>query len=100
MAEFMVTASTLRTQKETLQELNQSLQTQIGQLESAEANVSSMWEGDANTAFHAAFTRDKGQMDNFKAAIDQYITALETIISTYETAENTNTQTATTRTYR
>ncbi|MCD7814311.1 MAG: WXG100 family type VII secretion target [Lachnospiraceae bacterium] len=100
MAEFTVTASSLRSQKETLQELNQSLQTQINQLESAEANVSSMWDGDAKTAFHSAFIRDKGQMDNFKSAIDQYITALETIITTYETAENTNTQTATTRTYR
>ncbi|MCD7716109.1 MAG: WXG100 family type VII secretion target [Lachnospiraceae bacterium] len=99
MAEIMVTAAQLREKKETLQQLNQSLQTQINVLVQAESNVSSMWEGEAKTAFHNAFTQDKAQMDNFKSAIDQYVTALETIITAYETAESTNVNTATTRTY-
>ncbi|MCD7746714.1 MAG: WXG100 family type VII secretion target [Lachnospiraceae bacterium] len=99
MAEFMVTASQLREKKETLTQLNQSLQTQITMLVQAESTVTSMWEGEAKTAFHNAFTQDKAQMDNFKSAIDQYVTALETIIQAYETAETTNVNTATTRTY-
>lgn len=99
MAEFMVTAAQLREKKETLQQLNQDLQTQITALVQAEANVTSMWEGEAKTAFHNAFTQDKAQMDNFKTAIDQYVAALETSITAYETAESTNVNTAMNRTY-
>ena len=58
-----------------------------------------MWEGEANDAFHNAFTRDKVQMDNFYNAIQQYAAVLDNIAAKYEAAEATNTNTATTRTY-
>ena len=58
-----------------------------------------MWEGQANTAFHNAFIKDKGQMDNFHSAIEQYIAALLVIAQKYEQTEIKNTDTATTRVY-
>ena len=100
MAEFKVTAAQLRQKAQTIRQLNSSLSTQIDVLQQSEQNVCSMWEGEAKTAFHSAFTRDKAQMTNFKEAIDKYVQALEQIAQAYETAERQNTQTATSRNYR
>jgi uncharacterized protein YukE len=59
-----------------------------------------MWEGDAKNAFEKAFRSDRGQMDNFYSLINQYCTALDNIAAKYETAEQRNINTATTRSYR
>jgi uncharacterized protein YukE len=58
-----------------------------------------MWEGDANTAFHQAFSKDKVQMDNFYNAIENYVNVLLEMVSNYENAEARNTETATQRNY-
>ena len=100
MAEISVRSSELRTKAQTLSQLNQSFNTQITVLQQNEQSVCSMWEGEAKDAFHNAFTHDKGMMDQFKQAIAKYVQALLDIAQHYETAEQKNTQTATTRTYR
>lgn len=99
MAQIQVTARQLRTQAENLQQLNESFRSQIQVLESTEASLAGMWDGESKDAFHSAFLRDKGQMEAFKAAIDQYVTALQNIAQKYEQAENTNRETAINRTY-
>ena len=99
MAEFSVRASELRSKAQTLSQLNQSFNTQVSVLQQNETGVCSMWEGEAKEAFHRAFTHDKAMMDQFKQAIDKYVQALLEIARNYETAEQRNTQTATTRTY-
>ncbi|MBQ7203374.1 MAG: WXG100 family type VII secretion target [Eubacterium sp.] len=99
MSQIRVTASQLRAQAEALRTTNNNFKARVGNLESTEAQLKSMWEGEANDAFHAAFTRDKIQMDNFYNAIMQYATVLDNIATKYENAEATNTNTATTRTY-
>ena len=99
MAQIRVTASQLKTQAESLRTTNQNFKNRVNNLESTEARLKSMWEGEANDAFHAAFTRDKVQMDNFYNAIQQYAAVLDNIAAKYEAAEATNTNTATTRTY-
>lgn len=99
MAEILVTAAQLTAKAGELRQLNSSFETQVGQLVSSEQNVCSMWEGDAKTAFDNAFQHDKSMMDEFKKAIDQYATALETIAKEYEKAETQNTTTATNRSY-
>ena len=59
-----------------------------------------MWEGEAKTAFHKAFTQDVTQMHNFYNAIEQYVQKLDQIATAYEQAEKKNTATATTRKYK
>lgn len=65
MADFKVTASQLNTQAESLQDLNGRFKSAIEQLVTSETSLKSMWEGEANDAFHAAFTSDKAKMDEF-----------------------------------
>ena len=65
MAEFTVTPSELKNKANELQKLNAQLKIKIAELEQAEGNLSSMWEGEAHDAFSAALKRDKVQMDNF-----------------------------------
>lgn len=99
MGLIQVTSAELRKQAEQLKSLNGSFKNNIGTLESTELSLKSMWEGQANTAFHNAFIKDKGQMDNFNNLIEQYIQALLEIAAKYEAAEAKNTDTATTRSY-
>ena len=97
MAMIQVTASELRKQAEVFRSLNTKFQAQVTNLEAVEQSLKGMWEGQANTAFHGAFVKDKGQMDSFFSAIEQYIAALLAIALKYEQAEARNTDTATTR---
>jgi len=99
MALIQVTASQLRSKAGELRNLNAQFKSQTSSLESQEQVLGSMWEGEAKTAFHTAFTNDKTQMDNFYNLIEQYCQALENIATKYDIAENQNVQTASTRTY-
>lgn len=82
-----------------LRQLNTNFRTQVGQLSERETNLAGMWEGQAKTAFHSAFTRDKEQMDRFYAEIEKYCQTLETIAQKYDQAEAANVETATVRKY-
>ena len=99
MAEILVTAATLKSKADELNQMNATFKSQVGELESEENNLTSMWEGEAKTAFHNAFTKDKTQMDNFYNAITKYVAALNDIAAKYESAESKNVQTATSRSY-
>lgn len=70
MADFKVTASQLNTQAESLQDLNGRFKSAIEQLVTSETSLKSMWEGEANDAFHAAFTSDKAKMDEDMEQLD------------------------------
>ena len=99
MSFIQVTASELRNKAEELRGLNNHFSTQTEALKSTEEALKTMWEGEANNSFHNAFIRDKGQMDSFKQAIDQYINALVTIAGKYEEAEARNVATSMARSY-
>ena len=99
MSFFQVTAAELRKKAEQLKGLNSRFKTGTDSLQATEQTLKSMWEGEANDAFHTAFTRDKSQMDEFHAVIEQFIEALLIIAAKYETAENKNIQIAATRSY-
>lgn len=99
MSAFKVTTATLISQANELTNLNGRFKTATEQLVTSEASLSSMWEGEANTAFHTAFTTDKGKMDEFYNLIAQYIERLNTIATRYTQTEQTNTEIASTRTY-
>lgn len=99
MAEILVTAATVKSKAAELQNLNEQFKTKVSDLENQEANLNSMWEGEANTAFHNAFLRDKSQMTNFYNLINQYIQTLFNIAAEYEKVEAINTNTGNARTY-
>lgn len=99
MAEILVTSSTVRSKAEELKNLNEQFKARVGDLENQEANLNSMWEGEANDAFHGAFQKDKAQMDNFYNLIAQYIQTLLNIAAEYERAEAMNAETGSIRTY-
>ncbi len=99
MSFFQVTAAELRKKAEQLKGLNNRFKTGTESMQTTEQALKSMWEGEANDAFHTAFTRDKGQMDQFHAVIEQFIEALLVIAAKYEAAENKNISTAATRSY-
>lgn len=99
MANFKVTTSVLKSQADELIELNGRFKSSVEKLVTSEASLNSMWDGEANDAFHAAFLNDKGKMDEFYNLIMQYIERLRTIAIRYEQAEQTNTEIASSRTY-
>ncbi|MBS6645294.1 MAG: WXG100 family type VII secretion target [Clostridiaceae bacterium] len=100
MSAFSVTASELRRKADDLTGLNNRLKSEIGTLEGYEGQLASMWEGQAQAAFRNAFNNDKGQMNAFASAIDQYVTALLNIAAKYEQAEQKNQEIASSRTYK
>jgi len=99
MSFLQVTAEELKNKSTQLQGLNTRFQSEIENLMTCQSNLNTMWEGEAKEAFNQAFIRDKGNMDSFKSAIDQYVQALMVIAARYEEAEKRNISTATTRTF-
>lgn len=97
---IQVTTATLTKKANDLKSLNSRLKTQISNLKSTESSLNSMWDGDANDAFHKAFQQDLVQMNNFYNAIEQYVAKLNEIVKQYENAEKANQQTASTRKYK
>lgn len=99
MAEFSVNPTALKNKKQELEARNEQLKAKRSELEAANNNLKSMWEGDARNAFDQAVRTDLAKIDEFIRLIQQYCTALDDIINKYVTAENRNTNTASTRTY-
>lgn len=99
MALIRVTAAQLKAKADELTGLNTNLKTNVGELESCEQNLVSMWDGQAKDAFHQAFLNDKTQMTNFSTLIEKYVNTLLAIAAKYQQAESINTETAATRTY-
>lgn len=94
-----VSAEQLIARANELKDLNTQFRSTVTELESTEETLRSMWEGDANNAFHRAFTSDKVQMTNFYNAIELYVYKLLEIAAKYQQAEATNTEIATNRVY-
>lgn len=99
MALIRVTASQIRRTSEQLRNYNQSFDGQVKNLESSEGALNSMWDGQANDAFHTAFMNDKQYMNQFYQLINKYCQALDDIATQYENAEAMNTDTASRRNF-
>lgn len=99
MAFFQVTASELRAKAEELKGLNGNFKGEVANLESIEGALKSKWIGQANDNFHAAFVKDKGQMDSFYKLIEQYVATLLQIAAQYEKTEAANAEIARNRNY-
>lgn len=99
MATMMVSSQALLTRAQELEDLNNQFKTQTSALEEKEQALKGMYEGDAATEFHNAFSRDKIQMDNFFNCIARYAQVLREIASNIERAEAENKSVAATRSY-
>ena len=93
-------SNTIQVTTATLKNKANEFKSQVENLKSAESSLNGMWEGEAKTAFHKAFTQDITQMHNFYNAIEQYVQKLDQIATAYEQAEKKNIATATTRKYK
>lgn len=99
MAQVTLTSALLKSKAEELSAQNSQLKAQINLLEETEGNLNSMWEGDANTAFHTAFNNDKIQITNFYNAIQQYVQVLQNVAARYAQVEGQNAEIASARKY-
>ena len=100
MSDFTVSVNDLKAKVDTLRQLNAQFKSQVGELESTEANLNGMWEGEAKETFHNVFTSDKTQMNNFYNAVEVYAQRLETIAQRYAQAEAANVEIAAERSYQ
>lgn len=99
MAELSVIIAELKSKADELDGLNQQFLSQVQSLEDTEGALNGMWEGDARTQFHTAFTNDSVQMHNFYNAIAQYVSTLQSAVTMYQQAESQNVEIATERHY-
>lgn len=97
---IQVTTGTLTSKANELKSLNSKFKSQVQKLQTEEQSLNSMWDGEANTAFHTAFNKDIVQMNNFYNAIEKYVASLNEIVKEYERAEKANLSTASNRKYK
>lgn len=100
MADFRVSINDLKTKVDSLRQLNSQFKSQVSDLESTEASLNGMWEGQARETFHQAFNSDKVQMNNFYNAIEVYAQRLEAIAAKYAKAEAESVEIASQRSYK
>ena len=100
MAQLKVVTTGINNGISELTRLNTEFRSKVSSLVTTEARLNNMWEGEARTAFHNAFTSDEGQMESFAECIDNYVSVLEEILTLYKQMESLNVETATVRTYK
>ena len=94
-----VNSSTIRKKACELKSLNKKFMSLVSTLKTTESTLNSMWDGEANDAFHKAFASDEKQMETFHGEIEKYASALESIATQYEKVEKVNVSMASSRTY-
>ena len=99
MSDFKVTPSVLKSNADTLTDLNARFKGSVDSLVTSEGALNAMWDGEANDAFHAAFMTDKAKMDEFSRLIEQYTERLRQIAARYEQTEQSTTNIASIRSY-
>lgn len=99
MSFFEVTSAQVKYKADMLRDLNQQYKSRFAELENMEQSLCSMWEGEAKSAFHREFTRDKSQVDIFTNLIEKYAQTLYEIAIRYEEAERRAAELAASRSY-
>ena len=86
MAQYEVTSAQLTNVKNELNSYNEQFIQRVSDLEAKQQELKSMWQGDANNTFDAAFNSDKDQWKKFATLMQQYIEALAKIAAAYDKA--------------
>ena len=94
MGEFTVTAKELRSKATELERLNKTLKQKIQALETEEASLNGMWEGEGKEAFSSSFKTDKNKMLMFHNEITKYVSVLRNLASKYEASDRAAASTA------
>lgn len=94
-----VTSSKLRETAAELRRLNTQLKTELDNMTARERSLNSMWDGQANDTFHAAYEHDVREYQDFIQAINEYIQALLQAAEEYERTEAKNNAIASARSY-
>ena len=97
MAQYKVTSSELKNAANSLRSYNNSIKNQLESLVNQEQALNNQWDGDANDAFHRAFTTNKAKFDKFVQAVEKFSTTLTQVAERYDQAESKNTQIAGTK---
>ena len=99
MAQFGVDLAKLKAALDELRTERGNLSTKVSDLTSSEKTLSAKWEGDAKASFGAAFNSDVKYMNSFIALVQQFESALQSVIDAYRAAESANISIGTTRTF-
>ena len=97
MSQLKVTSAKLRSAKSQLDNQNKQLESQIQTLQQVQKRLTSMWQGDANTAFDNVFNKDIQQFATFRNLIRDYGTVLERAAQTYDDKDRKNVEIASKR---
>ncbi len=92
-----VTTKVLRQKAEELRGLNEKFKTEVAGLNDSEGRLATMWEGEAQKAFHQQFAIDSEKFQVFYTGINQYVERLIATADAYDKAEAENVSTAQTR---
>lgn len=97
MAQFQVTSATLTQKAGDLQTWIGKLSTLKSDYETASAALNSKWDGEAKNAFQTTLSQNIATLQSYITEVGKYVTALQTIVSQYETTEGENVTIAQTR---
>ncbi|MDO4623022.1 MAG: WXG100 family type VII secretion target [Eubacteriales bacterium] len=89
-----ISTSMIRKQAESLETKSNKIKMQLQDLQRAEQNLGSMWDGPSKQSFDATFKNNYAEYEKFKMMIDQYAAKLRDIASEYERIEKENEQIA------
>lgn len=93
-AELKVSVDELKKGSTTFGQKATETQTLTGQMLQLVQNTNSVWKGEAQAAYSKKFDGLKSDMDKIYKMIEEYRQDLSDIATAYETAENQNTQVA------
>lgn len=82
-----ITPAQVRQKASELRDINAQFKTKAESLSASEEKLAAKWEGDAKAAFRASFQKDRGNMDNFYKAVEQYCATLENIAIMMDNAD-------------
>ena len=79
-----VTTKVLNNKAEELRGLAERFKSEVNGLGDSESRLASMWEGEAQKAFHQQFVMDREKFDRFYTGILKYIQRLKETANAYD----------------
>lgn len=96
-SKIRVTPAQLKQTAEELRNLNTKFKNEVSSMNDSELRLATMYEGEAQKAFHNQFQTDRNKFETFYVGIEKYVQRLIDAADAYAKAENQNINTAQTR---
>ncbi len=97
---IQLTGKALDAKREELESYNGKLKNLIKDLDQAEQQLKSMWDGEAADAYNRTYMAQRPSFDNFSELVTKYSNAIALILNAYARSENENVMTASTRSFK